>query len=113
MTPGAVDWDVMEPGRTPSWEELARELVDLARRFDGLLDADEDLRRLLRRAALVAYARHQAADPVMRARIDEAVADLEERLRDGRPYDDTVTAEQLAARARALAEKRPPHRAAG
>lgn len=99
---------------TTSWGQLARELLDLTHRFGDLLDDDEAVRVTIRRAALMAYAQHQAADPASRARVDEALADLEARLRDGRPYEDTVSAEELAARVRSLrGEGQPPHRAAG
>lgn len=89
-------------------------MLDLTHRFGDLLDDDEAVRVTIRRAALMAYAQHQAADPGSRARVDEALADLEARLRDGRPYEDTVSAEELAARVRSLrGEGQPPHRAAG
>jgi hypothetical protein len=98
---------------TTSWAQLAKELLDLTHRFDDVLEADEAVRVAIRRAALMAYAQHQVTDPSSRARIDEAVADLEARLRDGRPYENTVTAEELAARVKAIREEQAQDRAAG
>lgn len=95
------------------WAQLAKELLDLTHRFDDVLEADEAVRVVIRRAALMAYAQHQVTDPSSVARIDEALADLEARLRDVRPYEDTVTAEELAARIQAVREEQAQHRAAG
>jgi hypothetical protein len=98
---------------TSPWAQLAKELLDLTHRFDDVLEADEAVRVAIRQAALMAYAQHQVTDPSSRARIDEALADLEARLRDGRPYEVTVTAEELAARIQAMREEEAQHRAAG
>lgn len=102
----------MEAESTTPWAELTKELVDLMRRFGDVLDGDEDLQGLLRRAALLSYAHHQAVDPDMQARIAAAEADLELWRREG-PPDGAFSAEELAARVRALAEERRQHRAAG
>jgi len=98
---------------TTQWAQLAEELLDLTHRFDDVLENGEAVRVAIRRAALLAYAQHQVADPTSRAGIDEALADLEARLRDGRPYEDSISADELAARVRAMREEQAQHRAAG
>lgn len=77
--------------------EAAAALAGVLDGFAAVMRAHEkQVAAVAERLGLMAYAARQANNPV----VIEAVADYEARVREGRPYEDALPAEEAVARLR-------------
>lgn len=81
------------------WLATTKQLLDLARQVPE--DEHPEFHTHVKRAALIAYARHQSTNP----EVLTAVADFERDLAAGQGFPDALPAHEVITRARASSEE--------